>query len=95
MLNKSQEEQIIDQIRATGEVTRNWCLQRYISRLSAIIYNLKKKGWGFMEENRKGDYVYIVACDPRAVMDDTGVYSEDYLERRREQAIAANQKTLL
>lgn len=41
-----------------GEISRNYCLQRYISRLGAIMNKLKKEGLMFETERRNGDYVY-------------------------------------
>ena len=56
-------------LKKDGCVTRNWCLQRYITRLSSIILKLKKKGYRFEAgavKNRYkniktvGDYKYKV-----------------------------------
>lgn len=65
--DKSQEEKVLAQLKETGEVSRNWCLQRYITRLSAIIYNLKKDGYDFEIERRDGDYVYKVNPVPKEI----------------------------
>jgi len=32
----TQKEKVIEQLNKTGKVSRNWCLQNFISRLSAI-----------------------------------------------------------
>ena len=58
-MKTSQKQIVINQLRAEGSVSRNWCLQRYISRLSAIIYDLRKRGWEFTEIRRGGDYLYV------------------------------------
>jgi hypothetical protein len=55
----SQKDFVIEQLNNSGEITRNQCLKNYISRLGAIICQLKKEGWMFRAENRGGDYVYI------------------------------------
>ena len=39
MLNQTQKQFVIEQLREKGSVTRNECLRNYISRLGAIIYN--------------------------------------------------------
>lgn len=42
-----------------GFVTRNWCLRQYITRLSAIIYDLKKEGMQIESVIRdNGNYIY-------------------------------------
>ena len=56
--NMTQIKKVEEQIKATGCVSRNWCLRNYISRLSAIIYDLKQEGYEFEEERQGGDYVY-------------------------------------
>ena len=60
----SQEKTIIDKLKKDGYVNRNWCLDRYISRLSAIICDLTKKGWVFKTERQGGDYYYILIHTP-------------------------------
>ena len=68
MKKESQKDKVLIQLLNRGEVTRNWCLQKYISRLSAIIYQLKKEGWIFKEfyraENGGKNYVYEVMRKP-------------------------------
>lgn len=60
MTNKTQKERIIFKLKRDGYITRNECLQRYISRLGAIICTLKKEGWKFKTEEVGGDYKYTV-----------------------------------
>lgn len=57
-MKKSQLEWIKEQLLTTGEISRNYCLARYCSRLSARILDLEKEGWVFETEKRSGDYVY-------------------------------------
>lgn len=59
-MQSSQKQLIVAQLREFGEVSRNWALRNFISRLAAIILVLKKEGWEFIEEKRDGDYVYVV-----------------------------------
>ena len=47
MLNKTQLEYVVDQLRENGSITRNECLRMYISRLASIINILKNRGWEF------------------------------------------------
>ena len=49
MLNKTQEKWVLEQLFHQGYITRNTCLKNYITRLGAIICNLKKKGYEFEE----------------------------------------------
>jgi hypothetical protein len=49
---------IMDKLKQDGEISRNYCLRNYISRLGARINDLKKIGFEFETENRDGDYVY-------------------------------------
>lgn len=48
----------MDKLKQDGEISRNYCLRNYISRLGARINDLKKMGFEFETENRDGDYVY-------------------------------------
>ena len=66
----SQKKMVVDKLLSDGKVSRNWALKNYISRLSAIIYDLTYDyGWEFdtarvetiKPDGSKGwDYVYIV-----------------------------------
>ena len=55
----NQREWVMNELEFNGEVSRNTALKNYISRLSAIINCLKKEGYKFETEHRKGDFVYI------------------------------------
>ena len=44
---KTQLNDVIAQLRATGAVSRNWALDRRITRLGALMFDLKAKGWDF------------------------------------------------
>lgn len=67
-MNKSQEQIIKDHLLKHGYVSRNWCLQRMISRLSARIYDLRERGLeiegytgkqlGLWDDN---DYYYLLS----------------------------------
>ena len=65
---KTQSDKVVAMLKENGRVTRNWALQNYITRLGAIIFDLKKAGWqidGRFERTHGGygrgkDYVYII-----------------------------------
>lgn len=67
-MKKSQLDIVRKQLLETGQVSRNWCLQNYISRLSAIILDLKAEGFdfdtGFVKNNNGKDYVYKLKASP-------------------------------
>lgn len=54
----TQKQKVLNELKYKGEVSRNECLKNYITRLSAIIYDLKDEGYEFTEVRRGGDYVY-------------------------------------
>jgi ribosomal protein L34E len=47
MKNLTQRQWVEAHIREYGGITRNQCLRNHISRLGAIIADLKKDGWEF------------------------------------------------
>lgn len=57
-MKQTQKQWVTAQLKENGEITRNQCLSRYISRLSAIALNLKQEGWELEGFDRDGDYVY-------------------------------------
>ncbi len=63
-MKKTQLQMIKNQLLTYGEVSRNWCLSKFISRLSARIDDLEKEGWTFETEKRGGDFVYIAIQIP-------------------------------
>lgn len=69
MKHKSQKEIVKKILLSQGEITRNICIRElYITRLSGIIFRLKKEGWKFNEGFRKYergiDYVYYLIESP-------------------------------
>lgn len=77
-MKKSQELLVRQQLETKGFVRRNWCLDRYISRLGAIVQDLVNAGWKFddrVSETGKtvirghwtvgGDYVYKLVAFPK------------------------------
>ncbi len=59
-MKQTQKQWVMAQLKERGEITRNQCLQRRISRLSAIALTLKGEGWELDGSDREGDYVYKV-----------------------------------
>lgn len=43
----TQREFVLSRLKKTGRVTRNECLRNFISRVSAIIYDLRQVGFEF------------------------------------------------
>ncbi len=76
---KTKYQTVVEQLIKRGEVSRNWCLNRYISRLGAIIRDLVNAGWKFDDRTSetgqtiirghwtkgKGDYVYKLVAFPK------------------------------
>lgn len=67
----SQKQKILKILREQGEVTRNTALKMSITRLSAIIKDLKKEGmnieghWDITEQGK--DYKYVLLDKPKKV----------------------------
>ena len=59
-MKKSQQEKVKNILIETGQVNRNTCIrEEYITRLSAIILDLKKQGWQFRTEQTKNPNNFI------------------------------------
>lgn len=56
MLNSSQKDFVLRTLRERGYITRNECLQRYISRLGALICILCKEGHDITGEYVKTEF---------------------------------------
>lgn len=63
-MKRTQVQWVKERLLTEGEISRNICLQNYITRLAAIIHILKRDGWEFKEIHRGGDYVYQVIKKP-------------------------------
>jgi len=74
-MKKSQETFVIDQLKLNGYISRNLCLQERITRLGAIICNLKASGWDFdakyVRENGGKNFYYYVTKSPLKVVEYT------------------------
>ena len=60
----TQEQRIKKRLIERGEISRNECIRNYITRLSAIIFDLKEEGWDFDPKKVGNDYVYKVIKSP-------------------------------
>ncbi|CAD7288251.1 helix-turn-helix domain-containing protein [Campylobacter suis] len=56
MASETQIDRVKTTLKEKGYITRNECLSRFISRLGAIIYRLKERGWEFRVEYFKTQY---------------------------------------
>lgn len=63
-MKKTQKDIVIKQLLSTGYISRNWCLERFISRLGAIICDLKEEGWDFKTKTIEGNYWYKAIKSP-------------------------------
>lgn len=72
-MKKSQEQFVIDQLKLNGYISRNLCLQERITRLGAIICNLKASGWDFnakyVRESGGKNFYYFVTKSPLKVVE--------------------------
>lgn len=68
---EKQREWVLEQLLKNGYVTRNQCLNNYISRLGAIICDLKKEGYdftsGYVKTGYGKDYRYDLISSPRPI----------------------------
>jgi len=64
----TQEAFVISELEKWGEISRNTCLKNFITRLGAIVCDLKEQGWVLEGEYRKTehgkDYVYRLISKP-------------------------------
>lgn len=69
-MKNTQEQRVTNRLLKVGSITRNECLGTYpcISRLGAIICDLKQKGWDFETKDTGKDYVYTVVKSPYKVV---------------------------
>lgn len=70
MLNETQKKFVIDELKRSGSVSRNYCLRNCITRLGAIICTLKKEGWDLVGkyveyETNNGKHKDFVYYDKR------------------------------
>lgn len=68
-MKQKQEDFVKEKLAEKGYITRNECLAEYITRLGAIICDLKKQGYEFSSKFVKNptggqDYVYNLLRKP-------------------------------
>lgn len=65
---RSQKEWVISILNREGKISRNFCLQNYITRLGALVNLLNKEGWvitgGYEGKSLGRDFVYRVEKSP-------------------------------
>lgn len=64
LTNLTQKQRVEKRLREMKVIYRNECLRNYISRLGAIINQLKNEGWEFEAERWRGDYRYFATDIP-------------------------------
>lgn len=59
-MKKTQKTRVLKRLKERGMITRNECLATFpaITRLGAIICQLKKEGWNIEGKDEGNDYVY-------------------------------------
>lgn len=75
MLDMTQRQWVESIFRQQGRITRNHCLRNYVSRLGAIICDMKKDGWEFDTRyvtvktpfGEGKDYEYVALIIPEEV----------------------------
>lgn len=60
-MKQTQRQQVIDRLKNNGEVSRNWALSNYITRLAAIVAVLEAEGFEFTTYRDDNDYCYKLA----------------------------------
>lgn len=61
---KTQLERVKIALEVDGEVSRNWALRNYITRLASIIDRLKREGYEFESKHVGRDFVYVMTAKP-------------------------------
>jgi hypothetical protein len=68
-MKQTQEQFVITHLKEHGKISRNFCLQNFISRLGAIICNLNQNGWdiqgNWVKTDNGRDYVYTLLDRPK------------------------------
>ena len=69
-MKQSQRKFVIERLREKGKISRNYALERRITRLGAIICSLKKEGWEINAYRQKNDgpgwnYIYEFVATPK------------------------------
>lgn len=64
---KKQKIFVLNQLLKKGQVSRNTCLQNFISRLGAIMCVFKEDGLKYQGKYDKGDYIYKVKNQKRFI----------------------------
>lgn len=86
MKNSTQSQWVKEQLEEHGFITRNECLKKYISRLGAIICELKKEGYMFTSEFQTTpygkDFIYTLISKPEAWKPQSQIEHEKTLSQK-------------
>ena len=67
-MKPTQRNWVEERLRDTKRVTRNEALSRFVSRLAAIIADMKRDGWDIegdtLSTHHGNDYVYTLVSEP-------------------------------
>lgn len=71
-MKRTQQEWVVKMLLENGKISRNEALRNYVSRLGAIICDLRKAGWEISAKNERThggygrglDYVYKLVKKP-------------------------------
>ena len=68
-MKETQLQMIRSKVLKDGYVTRNWCLERFVTRLGSRIYDLKEEGMEFegkyVRTDYGQDYKYTLLNEPK------------------------------
>ena len=64
-MKQTQRQWVEKTLKENGKITRNFALQNFISRLGAIICDMKADGWEIEATRNNGDYVYTLVQAPK------------------------------
>jgi len=62
---KTQRSFVARHLKEHGSIGRNFCLDNRISRLAAIMAQLRNEGWDIKGKKEGNDYVYRMKVEPK------------------------------
>ena len=80
----SQLKFIRDILLEHKEISRNFCLKHYITRLGARINDLKKEGMIFRTERKNGDFIYHLLEEKKEFEQAMAEWEHENLHKRME-----------
>ena len=67
-MKQTQRQWVEQTLKENGKITRNFALSNFVSRLGAIICDMKKDGWNIVPSRDNGDYVYTLVEAPKRLV---------------------------